>query len=241
MAEKETALDLVGMNKEITTQLKDEGVKRALLATTFKGLDENNMRKAAMEGMMRGFNFKSFLDRDVYAIPYGSGYSLVESVDYIRKVGMRAGIVGKSAPTYTWEDDKKPETCTITVKRLVHGYVGEYTATVFFSEFSTGKSLWQSKPRMMLAKVAEMHALRMACPEELAHAYIEEEMESEIVRENNHTIRVDDMHSGAENLKMGHFVKNENNQEGADAPHQDDAESIEVGEEQEGKRAGGKK
>ena len=32
----------------------------------------------------------------------------------------------------------------------------------------------------MLAKVAEMHALRMACPEELAQSYIEEEQEQEI-------------------------------------------------------------
>jgi hypothetical protein len=28
----------------------------------------------------------------------------------------------------------------------------------------------------MIAKVAEMHALRKACPEELAKSYIEEEM-----------------------------------------------------------------
>jgi hypothetical protein len=38
----------------------------------------------------------------------------------------------------------------------------------------------------MAAKVAEMHALRKACPEELAKAYIEEEREKErtIVIEN---------------------------------------------------------
>lgn len=35
----------------------------------------------------------------------------------------------------------------------------------------------------MIAKVAEMHALRMACPEELSKAYIEEEMGSNNIPE----------------------------------------------------------
>jgi signal recognition particle GTPase len=48
---------------------------------------------------------------------------------------------------------------------------------VYFKEFSTGRNLWLSKPRVMIAKVAEMHALRKACPEELAQAYTEEEIE----------------------------------------------------------------
>ena len=38
------------------------------------------------------------------------------------------------------------------------------------------------KPRTMISKVAEMHALRMACPEELAQSYVEEEVEAEIAK-----------------------------------------------------------
>ena len=33
----------------------------------------------------------------------------------------------------------------------------------------------------MIAKVAEMHALRMACPEEMAQIYVEEEKEAETI------------------------------------------------------------
>ena len=71
-------------------------------------------------------------------------------------------------------------------QKKIDDYVGDYSATVFFSEYyKTGKngkpSLWDTKPRTMIAKVAEMHALRMACPEELSKAYIEEDYDQEAV------------------------------------------------------------
>lgn len=170
------------INNEINQELASPEVSRALLATTFKGLQPNIMKQAIMEGMMRGFKFKDFLEKNVYAIGYGSSYSLITSVDYARKQGMRSGIVGVSAPTYEM-DGEKVVSCTVTVKRKIENYVGEYTATVYLAEYSTGKNLWTTKPRTMLAKVAEMHALRKACPEELAQAYVEEEMQSEVIKE----------------------------------------------------------
>lgn len=165
------------INNEINRELASADVGRALLATTFKGLNPTSMKQAIMEGMIRGFKFKDFLEKNVYAIPYGQGYSLVTSIDYARKRGMRAGIVGKDAPKYV-EREGEIISCSVTVKRRVDGYVGEYTAEVYLDEYTTGKNLWVNKPRTMLAKVAEMHALRMACPEELSQVYTEEEMES---------------------------------------------------------------
>lgn len=224
------SLDLAKMNSEINAQLTDANVQRTLLATTFKGLQPAVMKQAIMEGMIRGFNFKNFLEKDIYAIPFGSSYSLTQSIDYIRKIGMRAGIVGKGAPEYTYEE-KNGKTvivsCSITVKRKIEGYVGEYTATVFFSEFTTGRNLWVTKPRMMLAKVAEMHALRMACPEVLAHAYIEEEMEKEAVIENS-KVRVTDAKVDSSGLQMGNFVKKDENKKGQDGVQtpQSDEESY---------------
>ncbi len=166
------------VNDEISKELADPTIGRMLLATTFKGLDEVNMRKAILEGVVRGFTFKDFLEKNVYAIPYGGNYSLVTSIDYARKKGMRAGIIGKSAPVYVL-DGKKIISCAVTVKRAVGKHVGEYTAEVYFDEYTTGRNLWSTKPRTMIAKVAEMHALRMACPEELSQTYTEEEMEKD--------------------------------------------------------------
>ncbi len=173
------------INAEITKEIAEPAVQRALLATTFKNLDVQQMKQAIMEGMMRGFVFKDFLEKNIYAIPFSGGYSLVTSVDYARKIGMRSGIVGKSKPDFEVDDKGKIISCTITVKKNVGGIIGEFAATVYFDEYykagrSGRPSLWDTKPRTMIAKVAEMHALRMACPEELSQAYVEEELHKEV-------------------------------------------------------------
>lgn len=168
------------ITKEINTELEKAEIQKVLLTTTFKGLSLVSMKTAIFEGMSRGFQFKDFLQKDVYAIPYGQGYSLITSIDFSRKIVMRSGVVGVSEPKYVDDKDGNILTCSMTVKRNINGHIGEFPATVYFNEYNTGHNLWKSKPRTMIAKVAEMHALRKACPEELAKAYVEEEMQKEV-------------------------------------------------------------
>lgn len=201
---------VVAMNEEMNVQLADPKVCVALLATTFKGLQEKQMKQAILEGMIRGLTFKNFLEKDVYAIPFKDGYSLITSIDFGRKKGMRSGIVGKKAPEFEMGENKKIISCTVTVQRKIEGYVGDFTATVYFDEYyKVGKngypSLWDSKPRTMIAKVAEMHALRMACPEELSQSYIEEELESENF--DSFGKRLSKVDKDKESIKMGKFLK----------------------------------
>ena len=200
---------VANINNEINIQLNDPVVCRALLATTFKDLKVEQMKQAIMEGMIRGFKFKDFLDKNIYAIPFGNGYSLVTSIDYSRKVGMRSGVVGKDKPVYvTSEDGTKIISCDVTIKkRFADGYVGDFTSEVFFSEYDKGSNLWKTKPRTMIAKVAEMHALRMACPEELSQSYIEEEIDENAIG-GNRLKKVD-----GSDLKMGKFKKDANKKE----------------------------
>lgn len=168
------------ITKEINSELEKKEIQTVLLSTTFKGLSLGNMKRAMFEGMTRGFTFKNFLEKDVYAIPFKDGYSLITSIDYARKLGMRSGVVGKSEPIIEMGVDKKVISCSVTIERKVADYVGKFTAKVFFDEYNTGKNLWITKPRTMISKVAEMHALRSACPEEMAQVYVEEEMEKEV-------------------------------------------------------------
>lgn len=168
------------ITKEINSELDKVEIQKVLLSTTFKGLSLGNMKRAMFEGITRGFTFKNFLEKDVYAIPFKDGYSLITSIDYARKLGMRSGVVGKTEPLFD-EKDNKIISCSITIKRKVNDYVGEYTAKVYFDEYNTGKNLWITKPRTMICKVAEMHALRSACPEEMAQVYVEEEMQKEAI------------------------------------------------------------
>lgn len=170
-------MNLVEIKNEINEQLGDKETFNTLVATTFKGLQPSNVKRAILEGVIRGFTFKDFLEKNIYAIPFKDSYSLVTSIDYARKVGMRSGVVGTTPPVYH-NDGDTIVSCTITVKRKIGEYIGDYSATVYFKEYNTGKNLWASKPHTMIAKVAEMHALRKACPEELSQAYVEEEMQS---------------------------------------------------------------
>lgn len=179
MSETKSESSTVALVKsEITRELAHPETVKALLDTTFKGLDEGSMKRALLEGMIRGFTFKEFLQKDVYAIPYGQSYSLVTSIDQSRKVGMRSGVIGVTEPVYEFDPDgKTPISCSVTVKRRVGQDIGEFSAKVYFKEYTTGANLWKSKPLTMIAKVAEMHAYRKACPEELSQSFVEEEFQ----------------------------------------------------------------
>lgn len=215
----ETKSIVVRINNEINTQLENKEVARALMATTFKGLrDEVQMKQALMEGMLRGYDFTDFLKKNIYAVPFKDNYSLVTSIDDARKRGMKSGVVGKSKPIYTEDEKGKIKTCEITIKRKVGDYVGDYTAEVYFDEYyKPGKngypSLWDTKPRTMIAKVAEMHALRMACPEELSQSYVEEEFDKEKEIIVAKEARYEEAKESVGELKMGNLVKNNEKEE----------------------------
>jgi len=187
-----SSLELI--TQEINRELEKQEIQKVLLSTTFNGLSLGMMKTAMFEGITRGFTFKNFLQKDIYAIPFKESYALVTSIDHARKIGMRSGVCGKSEPIFE-EKDNKIISCKITIKRnvgsIVGEYIGDYSSKVYFSEYTTGRNLWGTKPRTMIAKVAEMHALRMACPEELAQAYVEEEMEREVITVVNEKITDD--------------------------------------------------
>lgn len=182
MSEK-TSIQVI--NEELNIELADPKTVQALLATTFRGLDVVLMKQAIMEGMIRGFTFKNFLQKDVYALPFNSDkggpkYSLITSIDYARKIAQKSGQCGKKEPIYVFAENKKDIiSCSVTVQKLVGSHVGDYTATVYFNEYDKKQNLWITKPKTMISKVAEMHALRSAFPEELEKLYVEEELGKE--------------------------------------------------------------
>lgn len=175
--------DIKKIQEDINTWLGDKDVYNSLLKTTFNGLDAGLMKRAILEGVLRGFKYEDFLEKNIYAVPFRNRktgvntYTLVTSISHARKLAMRSGQVGKSEPVFEEDKNGRIISCTVTVKRMVNNYVGDYSAKVYFSEYNTGKNLWRTKPRTMIAKVAEMHALRSACPEEMSLLYIQEEYE----------------------------------------------------------------
>jgi phage recombination protein Bet len=164
--------------------LGNREVFNVLATKTFKGLDIKNIPQALLEGMMRGYKLEDFITKNVYAVPFFNkkeetqDYSLVESIDFCRKKAQKSGQSGKSKPEFTFKENNSIDTCTVIIYKTGGDERG-YGETVFFDEYNTSKNLWVTKPKTMIAKVAEMHALRMAFPEELEHSYIEEEFEKE--------------------------------------------------------------
>lgn len=213
--------DIALLQSEINKQVSNPTVLNSLMEITFKGLKPEVAKRAMLEAMMRKFTFQDFLDKNVYAIPFGTGYSLVNSIDYNRKVGMKGGVCGVGEPIYVDDSEGNIISCSITIKKAVGSTIGDFTAKVYFKEYYIGNknpdgsikknqwgevkpSLWDTKPRTMIAKVAEMQALRKACPEELSQSYIEEEYEKEvsIVKE------IKDIEEGKKELKEEDYKNN---------------------------------
>lgn len=193
--------NIIEYRKVIETEVSNPKVMGELMRTTFKGLpDQETVKQAIMEGMVRGFTIADFLKKKIYATPFWNskerkmGYALVEAISNVREIAMKSGQTGKSEPRYEYDDQGNILSCSITIYKK-DGHDNGYTSKVFFKEYEkppTKKQdgtetpgMWQTKPHTMIAKVAEMHALRSAFPE-LAQSYIEEEFQKE------ETIRYDE-------------------------------------------------
>lgn len=126
------------------------------------------------------------LSKQIQVVQFGSTWQMITTIDGYRAIAEQTGAyAGSDAPVFTWPDppeftsSKKriPESATVTVWKLLNGDRYPFSATVFWEEFNGGKNNWVSMPRVMLAKVAESHALRKAFPAVLSGTYTPEEMD----------------------------------------------------------------
>lgn len=134
------------------------------------------------------------LARQIYAIRRKSGgqeqMTIQVGIDGFRLIADRTGrYVPGREPSFTYDDKGKLATATAYVKKLVAGEWHEIGATVRWEEFAAGGNFWQSMPHQMLAKVAEVHALRRAFPADLSGIYAPEEMDQ---ADRARTVRVDE-------------------------------------------------
>jgi phage recombination protein Bet len=155
------------VNQEASTFYRDIGKGSAVLREKLFGkLDDKSMFTAIIEAHALGYRAQDFLSKKVYAIPYGNSYSLVTSIDDARSNAAATGdYAGSTGGEFTYKDNGRIETCSVTVKKFVKGTICDFTATVHFDEYDGKRNLWASKPHTMIAKVAEMHALRKAFPD----------------------------------------------------------------------------
>lgn len=187
--------DVLVVQEEVKRQLASPEVTQTLITNVFKDFTPIMVQQTLIKGIMQGYTFQDFLAGRVYAIKYGKeGFNIVEAIEHVRSIAQQAGQVGKSKPIFVTDENGKIISCEITVKKMMqNGTIGDFTAEVYFDEYYAGnkdkdgsikktqwgpmkEGMWDTKPRTMIAKVAEMHALRMAFPD-VIKGYVEEEFQ----------------------------------------------------------------
>lgn len=149
-------------------------VTQQLLMDYLKGINTklSDGQLTQFIGIAQAFNLNPF-KREIYAVKYGDNFNVIVGYEtYLKRA--------EEFPQYDGYETKifgegKDMGCTCTVYRKDRNH--PTTHTVYLSEYSSGKSLWVSKPRMMLEKVALSTALRRAFPLEFGGMpYTSEEM-----------------------------------------------------------------
>lgn len=127
--------------------------------------------------------------KEIYLVGYNNKYTPIIGINGLRKIAARTGLLAgcsdalydlQSTGQYKMAADfkagEKPNTCTVTVKKIVSGVVCDFTATVKFSEFTTNQQKWLTMPFQMIAKVAEAHAIRKAFSDVTTGLSVDEEV-----------------------------------------------------------------
>lgn len=104
---------------------------------------------------------------------------IVTTIHGFRLIADRTGRYAPGrAATYEYDDKGRVASATAYVKvynRRSNTWV-EYSDVAYWSEYNKGENLWNTMPRVMLAKCAEALALRRGFPEQLAGMYTDDEM-----------------------------------------------------------------
>lgn len=208
------AITTQSQNTTSLAKLDDAAMIKVLGDSLYPGAKENSIR------MVLSYCKAAGLDpmlKPVHIVPMsvkkpGGGFNdyewrdvIMPGIGHYRTQASRSGqYVGKSAPVYGPMITKKigslevsyPESCTITVYRMVGGMRCEFTATEYWMEnyATAGKdkpepnAMWRKRPMGQLAKTAEAQALRMAFPELIGAMNTAEEMEGKPMLEEHEMV-----------------------------------------------------
>lgn len=145
--------------------------------------------------------------KQIYMIPRWDSklnknvYTPQTSIDGLRLIAERTGRYAPGPATKFEVENGKLISATSFVKKMTaDGTWHTVEATAYFEEYvqtytdkRSGETkiagLWESKPRTMIAKVAESQALRRAFPNEMSGLYVDGELDKDVVdvmpREDN--------------------------------------------------------
>ena len=154
------------MANEITTMTEQTQITQKLLNDYFATLTDKltDVQRNQFAAVAQAFGLNPF-KREIYATTYknkdgGTVMSIVTGYEvYLKRAEMNPNYNGFETAFGTANGDMS---CTCKVYRKDRTM--PVTSTVWMKEYNTNRSLWASKPRMMLEKVAIATAFRRAFP-----------------------------------------------------------------------------
>jgi phage recombination protein Bet len=126
------------------------------------GTKLTEQQKALFYQISSSFNLNP-AKREIYAIPYGSGFNVIVGYEVYLKRAERTGMLEWWEATVEKRDDEWVGTCTI--KRTDRSK--PTTIEAWFNEYNQNNTMWKTKPRTMIRKVAIAQAFRMIFSDEL--------------------------------------------------------------------------
>jgi hypothetical protein len=151
------------MTTEITIKESNQVTKADVDNWLFgSGTKLTEPQKALFYQVALSFNLNP-AKREVYAIPYGSNFNIIVGFEVYLKRAERTGLLEYWEPGVRKEDNEYIGYCTIKRRDREK----PTTIEAWFNEYNQGNSMWKTKPRTMIRKVAIAQAFRMVFPDEL--------------------------------------------------------------------------
>lgn len=110
----------------------------------------------------KAFNLNPFI-REIYGIPYGNNFNIIVGYEVYLKRAERSGTL-EGWKAWTEGEGKALKGCVEITRK---GWTRPFYHEVYLDEYDQGNSMWKSKPRTMIKKVAIAQGFRMAFPVEL--------------------------------------------------------------------------
>ncbi len=148
--------DLPATTAPATPATYDREKLRLIRDMFAKGANDNEF--GVMIELARKYQLDPFA-RQIWLVKYGdSPAQIFCGRDGYLAIAHRSGQFDGIQSGSRIEDNELIGWCRVHRKDMSHPFEVE----VYASEYSTGKNLWRDKPRTMIQKVAEAHALRRA-------------------------------------------------------------------------------
>lgn len=183
-------ISTIKQNKSIVDMNNiDQATWNALQTSVFPGANDDSIMMAVSYCQARGLDV---LKKPIHIVPMyikdaktGQGSMrdvIMPGISEIRTTASRSGsYAGQDAPIFSEVQQlniggikvNTPESCTVTVYRIIHGERVPFSHTEYFIEACSTKkdgslnAMWTKRPRGQLSKCAEAGALRKAFPEEI--------------------------------------------------------------------------